>query len=70
MKTWIQFVLKSTQRFNVFDYGMLKLCLISLGIIIGVYLAHTFEDFLWVFWMLFLLSWLYIVVRVFTNQAK
>ncbi len=70
MKQWVEFVRRSVSRFSVFDFGMLKLCLISIGVLIGVYLHQTLDGFMWLFWLLFVSSWLYIVVRTFTVQEK
>ncbi len=51
--------------FGFLDIGMLKVCLASIGVLLGVYFFEFFDRFVVAVWVLFILSWLYIVVKVF-----
>ncbi len=53
------------KHFTILDTGMLKLCLISAGILLGIYFFDSLSGVIWLFWTLFALSWLYIVIKVF-----
>ena len=52
-------------HFTIVDIGILKLCLLSLGIILGAIFVRFFGDILVALWVIFILSWLYIVIKVF-----
>ncbi len=70
MKEHYRFVRESLSRFTILDVGALKACLVALGVIIGVYLADHLRDFVLVFVAIFVLTWGYIVYRVFLVHAK
>ncbi len=53
------------RHFNVFDVGILKLCLFSFGVIFGVYFFSFFNGIKFVLWIVFALTWLYIVIKTF-----
>ncbi len=53
------------KHFTILDTGMFKLCLISAGILLGIYFFDSLSGVIWLFWTLFALSWLYIVIKVF-----
>ena len=65
MKAFFKKINRVMRHFTVLDIGVLKLCLLSIGIILGVYLFDFFDDVRVLLWIIFVLSWLYIVVKVF-----
>ncbi len=51
--------------FTVLDTGIFKVCLMVFGIILGVYFYSFFEGLKVVLWIVFIITWLYIVIKVF-----
>ncbi len=65
MKDFYQKIQATFRYFTIFDMGIFKTCLISIGIILGIYFKDTLQPALWLFWTLFILSWLYIMFKIF-----
>ncbi len=53
------------KHFTVMDAGILKLNLFSIGVLAGIYFYSFFNDLRVLLWIVFILSWLYIVIKVF-----
>lgn len=49
---------------------MIKICLISLGILIGVYFYDYLVGTEWLWWILFVLTAIYFVVRFFRDEEE
>jgi len=57
-----------TRSFNWWEIGLLKLCLVSFGIILGLYF---YDVFIWLMplWLaLFLLTAIYFIARLFRGK--
>lgn len=65
MRHFYQRIKHIIKYFTVLDIGILKLCLFTIGVLAGVYFFNFFDSIRLVLWILFLLSWLYIIVKVF-----
>ncbi len=65
MKRLMQKIESVMAHTTMFDIGVLKLCLLALGIIFGVYFVNFFSNILLIVWLIFGLTWLYIVIKVF-----
>lgn len=68
MKELINQVLKSARNYTVWDYGILKTSLISLGILLGTYFSQFFiKNILWV-WIVYLISFIFILFKTFKKK--
>lgn len=47
------------------DFGFLKLCLFSAGVLAALYFHETFERGIVLFWIFFIGSWLVILLKTF-----
>ncbi len=65
MKIYFKKIQAIMRHFTILDMGILKLCLLSLGVILGVYFYQFFDQLRVLLWVLFVLSWLFIIVKVF-----
>ncbi|MFA6228290.1 MAG: hypothetical protein WC668_03865 [Patescibacteria group bacterium] len=54
--------------FNPWEVALIKVCLISLGILLGLYFYAYLIDLLWLWWALFVVSAIYFIIRFFTNK--
>jgi hypothetical protein len=52
-----------TRSFNWWEMGLVKICLISLGILLGLYFAYYLADLLWLWWTLFVVTGIYFIIR-------
>ncbi len=65
MKYFFDKIQQVTKRYTIMDIGILKICLLSMGILLGIYFYASLESLRWLFWVLFVLSWLFIVLKTF-----
>lgn len=65
MTTFIQKALKSTQRYTIMDFALLKIALVSVGILLGAYFADFFLNYTILIWVIYILSFLWILYKTF-----
>jgi small multidrug resistance family-3 protein len=65
MKGFIDKALNAAKRYNVWDYGWLKVTLIAFGILLGTYLAQFFMQYIVIVWAVFVLSYIWIMYKTF-----
>ena len=56
-----------TWTFRRWEVGLLKICLLSLGIILGVYFYDYLAGLMWLWWTLFVLAVIYFIPQFFRN---
>jgi len=54
-----------TRTFQWWEIGIIKLCLISFGIILGLYFFNFLISLLWFWWLLFIMSTIFFIVNFF-----
>jgi len=57
-----------TWTFKWWEIGVLKLCLISFGILLGLYFYDYLIGLMWLWWTLFIVGALYFIVRLFVSK--
>ena len=50
-----------TRSFKWWEVGILKICLISLGILLGLYFFNYLAGLLWLWWVLFAVTAVYFI---------
>jgi small multidrug resistance family-3 protein len=68
MKNLINKVLKSTHNYNIFDFGCLKISLMSFGILLGAYFSKFFLTNIVLIWIIFIVSYLLIMYKTFLKK--
>jgi small multidrug resistance family-3 protein len=58
-------MLKAAHRYTLWDFTCLKLCMLTLGIIIGAYFSAFFMNWIFIVCSIFVLSWLWLVYKTF-----
>lgn len=53
-----------TRTFTWWEIGVLKVCLISLGILLGLYFYNYLTGLIFLWWVLFILGALYFLFRL------
>lgn len=54
--------------FKWWEIGLLKVCLISLGILLGLYFFDFLANFPFVWWGLFLVTAIYFIIKFFSEK--
>jgi len=57
-----------TWTFPWWEVALIKLCLLSLGILLGLYFYGFMVNFLWFWWLLFVATTIYFIVKVFSEK--
>lgn len=68
MKNLINKLLGVTKKYTVLDYSLLKITLVSLGILIGTYFSNFFSNYASLLWIIFLVSYIWIIYRTFIKH--
>lgn len=59
-----------TRTFAWWQMGLLKSCLISLGIILGITFQSYLSQVMWLWWTLFAVIAVYFIARFFKDDAQ
>lgn len=54
--------------FKFWEVGLIKICLISLGIILGLYFSSALIGLLWLWWVLFIVTAVYFIIKFFRGS--
>ena len=54
--------------FKWWEVGLIKICLISFGILLGLYFYDYLVGLLWLWWALFAVTALYFIFRFFREE--
>jgi hypothetical protein len=63
MRTFLSKLLDSARKYTIMDYGFLKITLISFGILLGTYFSKFFSSYTILLWIIFIVSYIYIIYR-------
>jgi hypothetical protein len=67
MIEFIQRVLKATKKYTIIDYAFLKIAILSLGILLGAYFAKYFLNHTLFLWVVYIISFLWILYKTFVE---
>ena len=70
MRELIKKVMGATKYYTVWDFGFLKVCLFSLGLLFGIYFSQFFSSYMAVVWVAFAVSYAFIMYRTFVKFYK
>ena len=70
MKNTIQKLMDKARNFSVLDYAIFKTVLLSMGILIGVYLSSYIMSVIWLVWIIFAVSYCYMIYICFIRKEK
>jgi len=57
-----------TWMFKWWEVSLLKLCLLSLGILFGLYFFDYLIGLLWLWWVLFAVTMIYFIVKMIKEK--
>ena len=56
--------------FTWWEIAMIKVCLLSLGLLLSRYFYEYLIGFTWLWWILFVVNATYFIVRAFRDEQK
>ncbi len=63
MSNVIQRLVNAAHRFTAVDFAVFKICLITIGILLGAYFNSFFLSYIPVIWIIAILSWVLLMVQ-------
>jgi hypothetical protein len=57
-----------TWSFKWWEVSLIKICLLSLGIILGLYFYDYLIGLMWLWWVLFIITAIYFISKVFKKE--
>ena len=69
MKKFMNSAMKSVSRYTAWDFGILKICLFSAGVILGAYFPQFFLRNIALVWLVFIITYAYIMYKTFLKKA-
>jgi len=70
MSDVIKKLMNAAHRFTVVDFGALKICMLFIGILLGVYFSSFFMKYITIIWIVTILAWLILIVQVIRYLRK
>jgi len=68
MREFINKVLNSARNYSVWDFGLLKICMMSIGILLGAYFSNFFLSKILFVWIVCIVTLIYIMYKTFKNN--
>jgi len=57
-------VMGAAKKYTVVDYGFFKFLMITFGILLGTYFAEPLLRYIWLVWMVFVVSAIWMVYKL------
>lgn len=70
MLKFIDRIIKAANRYTFWDYFFLKTTVLFFGILIGTYFSSFFINHTLLLWLVFLVTYVYIMYRTFVKLMK
>lgn len=70
MKNLIDRLMDAARKYNVWDFGLFKITLCSLGILLGAYFATFFLKYIALIWGIFIASYAWIAYKTFIKYKE
>ena len=58
-------VMEAAKKYTVLDYGFFKFLMISFGVLLGVYYKEYIFAFIWLIWVIFIISAVWMTYKIF-----
>ncbi len=73
MKSFIKNLIESAHSFTGADYVVFKICLLSIGILLGSYFSYFFMQYTLIIWVLAVISLIWLInktMQYYRNYKK
>jgi len=55
----------AAKKYTIIDYGFFKFLMIAFGILLGIYFAQPIRSFIWLVWLIFVISATWMIYKIF-----
>ena len=62
----IEKAMAAVQKYTVVDMGFFKFLMITFGILLGVYFTEPILNIIWLVWIIFIVSAVWMILKIFT----
>ncbi|WP_321519423.1 hypothetical protein [uncultured Bacteroides sp.] len=63
-------LLKAAHQFSIVDFGAFKICLLSMGILLGTYFSNFFSANISIIWIIAIITWSFMLFQVIKYMQK
>ena len=70
MRDFINSVMQATKKYTVLDFALLKICLVTIGILLGVYFIVFLAKYILFVWVAAIVSYVWIMYKTFIGYRK
>lgn len=70
MKDFLNNMMQRTRKYTLWDFSVLKMALVAVGIIFGAYFSKFFMDNIIFVWIIFGVTYLWIMFKTFVVYRK
>jgi len=70
MIPFIKRIFTATKGYTILDFGILKICILCFGLLIGAYFAPFFLSHTFFLWVVFLITFVWILYRTFIKPLR
>lgn len=64
MSTFVKKLLDAARTFTALDFAIFKICLLAIGVLLGAYFSQFFLEYIDFVWMIAILTWVFLMVRI------
>lgn len=70
MRKFIDKAINSARQYTLWDWGFLKITLFSLGLLVGVYFAQIFSQYMTFIWAIFIFSYIWVIYKTLVQYRN
>lgn len=66
----IKNLINAAHHFTAIDFAVFKICLLSVGILLGTYFSIFFQNYITLICIVVVFTWLILIIRVYRYLGK
>lgn len=70
MTNVIKKMINAAHNFKAMDFAVFKICLLSVGILLGTYFSIFFQNYITLIWVVAVLTWVILIIQVYLYLGK
>ena len=70
MRDFIERAMAASRKYTVLDMACFKFALVALGVLFGAYFSRFFLNYINIVWVIFLVTYIWIMYRTFAKHMN
>ncbi|MDP4109387.1 MAG: hypothetical protein Q8878_05085 [Bacillota bacterium] len=70
IRRFVDFLMDKVSELSILDFALMKMALISFGVIIGAFFSKFFRKFQAIFWFFAIFSYIYLIYKIFFRDKN